>query len=251
MSPMRHPRNPVKPHRQTWTDVRSVHTGQAVSSPLPKPMAVLLVDDDHVASDILTRELRDRGASVNVVHTIAGARSLLRDTSLRIDVVVVTTQLPDGSCDALLPDIEERPRQPALIIAGALLPNLDIATLEYRPVTVPKPVSSPALLRIIETVAGGYARPSLRRFIRRFGLSRRESEVTVLLAQGLRAKEIAAKMCCSEKTIYSHLFRICKKTGCRDSHEVVCTLLALTCHTMGHTPPDHAAFFDTVGERIR
>jgi DNA-binding CsgD family transcriptional regulator len=67
----------------------------------------------------------------------------------------------------------------------------------------------------------------------RFNLSQREREATVLLAQGLRAKEIAQHIGRSEKTVYAHLARVCMKTGCRDHHEVVCALLSFACHGLG------------------
>ena len=67
------------------------------------------------------------------------------------------------------------------------------------------------------------------RLLKQFNLSKRETEATVFLTQGLRAKEIAQQMSCSEKTVYAHVARVCKKTGCRDYHEVICTLLAFAC----------------------
>jgi DNA-binding NarL/FixJ family response regulator len=166
---------------------------------------------------------------------------------VRIDVVVLAAHLADGRGESLLADIEGCLRQPSVIMTGALVSDLQPFALQFRPVTVPKPVSAPALLAIVETVVGGYAVPAMTRFVARFGLSRREGQATVLLARGLRAKEIASEMCCSEKTVYAHLFRVCKKVDCSDSHEVVCKLLAFTCHTLGHTPPDHAAFVDLSG----
>jgi DNA-binding CsgD family transcriptional regulator len=61
---------------------------------------------------------------------------------------------------------------------------------------------------------------------RSFHFTRRETEASTLLADGLRAKEIAHAMSCSDKMVYAHLARVCQKTGCRDTHEFVCSLLA-------------------------
>ena len=80
------------------------------------------------------------------------------------------------------------------------------------------------------------------RFARRFNLSNREAEATVLVARGQKAKEIAERMHCSEKTVYTHLQHACSKAGCQDYHELVGKLLAFTCHELGHTPPDLPAF---------
>jgi DNA-binding CsgD family transcriptional regulator len=84
----------------------------------------------------------------------------------------------------------------------------------------------------------------------RFGRVRRhlrpfcETEAIVLVAQGLKPKEIAGRMHCSEPTAYGHLTRVCAKTGCNDYHEVVAKLLAFACQAVGHTPPDHRACLD-------
>jgi DNA-binding CsgD family transcriptional regulator len=84
-------------------------------------------------------------------------------------------------------------------------------------------------------------RPVLDRFLKRFNLSKRENEAVVLLAQGLRVKNIAHRMSCSEKTVYAHLARACKKTNCHDYHEVICMLLAFACHGLDKVLPQHFA----------
>jgi len=79
-------------------------------------------------------------------------------------------------------------------------------------------------------------REVVHRVLKRFNLSTRETEAVLFVAEGLRAKEIAAHMSCSEKTVYAHLARVCKKTGCRDYHEVVCTVLAFVCRVASQPP---------------
>jgi DNA-binding CsgD family transcriptional regulator len=93
--------------------------------------------------------------------------------------------------------------------------------------------------RVSTTFDESSVRPVVDRFLKGFNLSRRETEAAVFLAHGLRAKEIAQRMACSEKTVYAHVARVCKKTGCRDYHEVVCMLLAFACHVVGDTPFEH------------
>jgi DNA-binding CsgD family transcriptional regulator len=86
-------------------------------------------------------------------------------------------------------------------------------------------------------------RAVLERYFQRFALSKRETEATFFLAQGLRAKEIALHMSCSEKTVYAHLARVCKKIGCRDNHEIVCALLAFACDAL-NGPAEHPSFVE-------
>jgi len=231
-------------------DVGTIETGTKydVNGVPPRPpIRVLLVDDDTEGNHDFVRECNRHGLAVTVACTLEYARSVLREDLVRIDVVVLATHLSGGRGESLLADIEGRSRQPSVIMTGALFPELRTGELQFRPVTVPKPISASALLRIVENVVGGYALPAITRFAARFGLSRRETQATLLLAHGLRAKAIASEMCCSEKTVYAHLFRVCKKVDCSDSHEVVCKLLAFTCHALGHTPPDHEAFVDSHG----
>ncbi len=206
-----------------------------------KAVRVLLIDQDPVFADAIVREFSRNALTVHVADTLAEGRAFLRLRQDGIDAVICALHLPDGRGESLLPDIEACLRQPAVIITSESLPDLEPGALQYRPVAVSKPVSPDALLRIVRTVADGYARPAIHRFVTRFGLSRREAEATVLLAQGLRVKEIADRMCCSEKTVYAHLARVSKKTGSRDYHDVLCTLLAFACQTLGHTPPEHRA----------
>jgi DNA-binding NarL/FixJ family response regulator len=229
--------------RTTSADrARPDHASSASVSDASKPIRVLLVDDDSSVADEIVGHFTRNALTVRVARTLAEARAFLRQSAARVDVVIFSLHLPDGRGESLLPDIEACARRPAVIITSAFLPDLQPGALEYRPVAVPKPVGTDALLRIVRTVVGGYARPVIHRFVKHFALSNREAEATVLLAQGLKAKQIAEHMCCSEKTVYAHLVRVCKKTGCHDYHEVVCTLLAFACHALGHTPPEHPAF---------
>jgi len=96
-------------------------------------------------------------------------------------------------------------------------------------------------------------RPLVHQFSQRFNLSKRETQASLLLCEGMRAKEIAHYMSCSEKTVYAHLARVCKKTHCRDYHEVVCMLLAFVCHVFCDKQSDASAprapFQDRATER--
>jgi DNA-binding CsgD family transcriptional regulator len=86
--------------------------------------------------------------------------------------------------------------------------------------------------------------PVVDSFLKRFKLTRRETEATILLVQGLRPKEITEHMSCSEKTVYAHLARVCRKTGCRDHHEVLCAMLAFACQAAVRTEPERVALPD-------
>jgi DNA-binding NarL/FixJ family response regulator len=203
---------------------------------------VLLVDGDPVSTVEIAKFFSRHRVQVAVAKTLAEARALLRKDDVAFDVVIFELRLPDGRGELLLPELEGLARQPAIIITSSFLPELRAEALEYRPIAVSKPVSTAALLRMVQTVVGGYARPVIKRFVTGFSLTKRETEAMVLVARGLRAKEIAEQMDCSEQTVYCHLTNICTKTGCTDYHEIVAKLFSFACQAVGHTPPDHKSF---------
>jgi DNA-binding NarL/FixJ family response regulator len=171
---------------------------------------------------------------------------MLRETTSHFDVVVIEIHLPDGRGESLLPNIEACSRQPAVILTSARGTGIRADALEYRPISVTKPISPAALLRVVRTVVGGYTRAVIRRFVEGFALSGREIEAVVLVAQGLKPKEVAQRMNCSEPTIYCHLTRASGKTGCKHYQEIIAKLFAFACQSVGHTPPDHRAFVDRI-----
>jgi DNA-binding NarL/FixJ family response regulator len=217
-----------------------------IASASGRLIRVLLVEADSCAAEAIARDFSRNSVDVTVECTVADARAFLRQSTNPIDVVILALCLPDGRGESLLPDIEACQRQPAVIVTSSFLPELGAEALAYRPVIVAKPVSTMALLRMVRTVVGGYARPVIKRFITSFDLSKRETEAIVLVAQGLKPKEIADRMHCSEPTAYGHLARVCAKIGCSDYHEVVARLFAFACQSLGHTPPDHRAFVSGV-----
>src|ERR1041384_3181241 len=88
-------------------------------------------------------------------------------------------------------------------------------------------------------------RPIVDSFLKAFKLTKRETEAAVLLVQGMRPKEMTEHMSCSEKTVYAHLARVCRKTGCRDHHEVLCAILVFACQgIVGGTEPERVALAD-------
>ncbi|MGA2483469.1 MAG: response regulator transcription factor [Candidatus Acidiferrales bacterium] len=56
---------------------------------------------------------------------------------------------------------------------------------------------------------------------RSLGLTRREQQIVVQVAQGLTNKEIANHFCLAEQTIKNHLYRMMQKTGVSDRLSIV------------------------------
>lgn len=205
---------------------------------------VLLVDADVHFAEAVARDFCCCGVGVAVAPTLAEARNILRQTC-PLDVVLLEIRLPDGRGESLLLDIESRPRQPVSVIVSAFPQDLSPQALEYRPVVVEKSTDTQALLKIVRAVSGGYAGPSIKRFVTRFKLTRRETETITLIAHGRKPKEIAALMGCSEQAVYAHLVRACRKTHCLDYHQLVGKLFEFACQALGHTLPEYPLVINT------
>jgi DNA-binding NarL/FixJ family response regulator len=209
-----------------------------------RSIRVLLVKNDHQIAQTVAREFGRAGITVIVAHTLVDARMALGPKSPIPDVVILDPHLPDGDVESLLPVIEASSRQPVTILTIASPADLTPDSLEYRPVVLPETTTVASLLRVVRTLATGYAQPTIRRFVRRFNLSRREAQAVALLSRGLCTKEIAACLNCSEKTIYFHLSRVCGKTGCQDQRNLAGLLFAFACQNIGHTLPELTAVDD-------
>ena len=234
---------------------RSYENGNVCRRPLGlgaarnrRPIDVLLVDADPKFAQAVTRDFDRNNFTVTVAGTLAEARTLLGQAVAPVDVVVLAIRLPDGSGQSLLADIDACPRQPAVLLTSTLPSNLEPECLQYRPVSIVKPLSTILLQRMVRAVAMGYARSSIQRFLTRFKLTKHEKEVVALLAHGLKPKEIANHLHSSDKAVYAALARTCAKTGCIDYHQLVGNLFAFTCQTLGHTPPEYRAFIDQVSQ---
>jgi DNA-binding CsgD family transcriptional regulator len=62
---------------------------------------------------------------------------------------------------------------------------------------------------------------SVDAYARELGLSRREQEVLAALCEGLRVKEVAARLSIGEETVRSHVKRLKAKTGCASVVDIV------------------------------
>lgn len=207
---------------------------------------VLLVEDDAHAARAVARDFAKQGVQVTRACNLVEAKSALTRNPSVYQAVLLDLRLPDGRGESLLPYIEACSPQPAVLITSAFLPELDADALEYRPAAVAKPVTTAVLLRMVRVVAEGYARPVIRRFVKEFSLSKRESDVLSLVADGLKPKEIGDRLSCSEKTVYSHLTQACSKAGCSDYHALVARLFQFSCQCLGRTGQDHETFVGAV-----
>ena len=64
----------------------------------------------------------------------------------------------------------------------------------------------------------------IKNYLQQRGLSRRESEVVVLVVQGLTNKQVADKLCVAEKTVKFHLTNVYKRMNISRRSEIIWSL---------------------------
>jgi DNA-binding NarL/FixJ family response regulator len=201
---------------------------------------VLVVDDQHIVRAGL-RALLDAEPDIEVVGEAADGSAVLglaRET--RPDLVLMDVRMPgvDGlaATHALLGANLEPP--PKVLV----LTTFDLDEYVYEALAagaggfLVKHAPPAELTRAVRVVAAGdalIAPEVFRRLVADFvrsrpaprpsvaDLSPRETEVLVLIAEGLSNAEIAARLFLAEQTVKTHVGRIFTKVGLRDRAQAV------------------------------
>ena len=218
------------------------------------PIRVLLADDHAVIREAL-RLLMGRQAHLHLVGEAATCRELLELAAReQPDVIVLDLQLRDGNSLEWIPQLGRlAPGAKIIIFSGADDPEMPRRAVQAGALGwVGKGQSCEVLLRAIECVhagevwlermllarvlsqlthhssASGAAMISPADIAKIATLTPREIEIIHLIAQGLKNKQIAARLFLSEKTVHSHLASIFQKLEVSDRLE-----LALFAHHNG------------------
>ena len=64
----------------------------------------------------------------------------------------------------------------------------------------------------------------IKNYLQQRGLSKRESEVVILVVQGLTNKQVADKLCVAEKTVKFHLTNVYKRMNISRRSEIIWSL---------------------------
>ena len=64
----------------------------------------------------------------------------------------------------------------------------------------------------------------IKSYLQQKGLSKRESEVVILVVQGLTNKQVADKLCVAEKTVKFHLTNVYKRMNISRRSEIIWSL---------------------------
>jgi DNA-binding NarL/FixJ family response regulator len=145
-----------------------------------------------------------------VVTALAGTRSEARG----VHVIIYDSYGLRGEHEDDLAHLVHDTEAGVIILGRPGRPDLAARGIELGGVAwVPMAIRSMDLVEMIEHVARGQYSPGAAAHTETGGLSTREVEVLVLIAQGLPNGAIAERLFVSENTLKSHIRRLYKKIG--------------------------------------
>ena len=195
----------------------------------PPPVRVLIVDDHPVVRAGL-RALIEAETDLEVAGEAANAaeaRAVCADR--RPDVAVLDLRLPDGDGVALGAELAARTPRLATLILSSYAGDEDIHRAFDAGMGgyVMKEAAAEQLVAALRAVVAGRRHMPVEvaeRALRhgpRLKLTAREQDVLEGLAEGLRNKQIGARLGVSEATVRSHVEHLLTKFGCRDRGRAV------------------------------
>lgn len=179
---------------------------------------VLLVEDEPLVAERLSRALKGQGHEVAVANTLADAGAWLEraaePTNSPWDVVLLDLRLPDGDGETLIEGLQRLPVPPAVAVLSGVIDSERVLRLNLRGIiAIPKPLTPETLLNLVDTLgAGERCLFEVEAFAKEHRLSQRESELLRLAAVGVADREAAERMKCVLGTIGTYWKRILRKT---------------------------------------
>jgi DNA-binding NarL/FixJ family response regulator len=201
-----------------------------------KKARILLADDHRMLAEALKRLLEDHFEPVGIVED--GRALLAAADELRPDVIVADISMPLLNGIEAVRQIKKTQREVKIVFL-TMHPDVAYAASAFEAGAsgyVLKHSAPTELITAINSVLAGrqYVTPLIaeelmefnrdRRFGQQDGLSgltHRQREVLQLLAEGRSAKEIAAILNISSRTVEFHKYRIMEEIGAKTSTELV------------------------------
>jgi DNA-binding NarL/FixJ family response regulator len=191
--------------------------------------SLVLVEPHEALRDGLAVLLERRGFEVRGCASTA-ARGEEVIAQRHPDVAVVGVDLPDERGTELVRRLSERPPGPKFVIYTGL-DDPDLLEAAYRSGArglVAKPAGLPVLVDALREVWRGgryfdrsFARKKANGSASQKRLSRRESEILTLLAEGLTGEEIARRLVLSPETVRTHVRNAMEKLNARTRVQAV------------------------------
>jgi DNA-binding NarL/FixJ family response regulator len=175
------------------------------------------------------------------VQTFSAAREQLSSAARggrSWDLVLLDDELPDGSGTQLLPLVERLTPQPTSVVVSRHLDAAICIELWARGVAaVNRPIALEQMRVLVELVEiRRQSASTLERYALSQSFSRREVEVLQLSFIGLRQREIAERLGCSEGSIKTLSQRVCLKAGKESLRDVVAHVMTMMSSSVGGPP---------------
>ncbi len=192
--------------------------------PQPAPSErVLIVDDDPVMRDVLSRFLRRASFEVMEVGSVVAALDELMAAARnnrQYDHAVVDLVLKDGDGEDVVKACESLSPRPNIIVLSGNIDSRRALDLSGRCLYLPKPVGSKTLLEALRR-----RRDPISDFVVEHGLTARERDAVVVAANGLFHEEAAEALGVTKEGLRKRWRQICAKTGCTTQQRVLAKII--------------------------
>ncbi|MBY2919637.1 response regulator [Rhizobium leguminosarum] len=191
-------------------------------------ITIAIVDDHPLFREGVSRSLSEIKDFVVVGEGTSADDAITLAASQMPDVLLLDVSMPGGGIGAISEILVRSPQTNVLMLTASEEVDALIAALRRGAVGyVVKGIGSRGLAEAIRTVVGGsrYISPTMRAKVeqslldRPASLTRRETEVMELVAEGLTNKHIARRLDLQEKTIKHHMTEILSKIGASNRTE--------------------------------
>ena len=210
--------------------------------------ALLVVDGDTSEHARWREAAEKRRVACVCESSLRGATARLsprRAAHRAWDWVVVEERLPDGSGTTLISVLEQLPARPTVVVVSAYLDAaICIELLRLAVAAVAKPVSLRQMGELLEhlQLSSRWGWPIDGRGLG-YALSQRELEVLQLSVMGLRQREIAKQLGCSEGSVKTLAQRVCIKAGKDSLRDVVAHAIAIMARQIPRPVPSSSGIY--------
>jgi DNA-binding NarL/FixJ family response regulator len=184
---------------------------------------VLVVDDEPVMRDVLSRFLRRSGYEVMEVGTVVNALDELMSAARRnqpYDHAVIDLLLKDGDGEDVLKACESLTPRPNVVVLSGNIDSRRALELAGRCLYLPKPIAAKTLLDALRK-----RKDPIGEFAEEHGLTDRERDAVFIAVQGLFNDEAAEALGVTKEGLRKRWRQICNKTGCSTQQRVLAKII--------------------------
>lgn len=184
---------------------------------------VLLVDDEPVVLDALSRFLRRANFEIVEATSVVAALDELMSAAQRNEPfqhAVVDLVLKDGDGEDVVRACESLSPRPNIVVLSGNIDSRRALSLSGRCLYLPKPVAAATLVEALRR-----RRDPIGLFVESYELTQRERDALVAAVHGLGNDESATLLGVSKEALRKRWRHICKKTGCGGQQRVLAKLI--------------------------